>query len=312
MEEETNNEDTILETGMFDFLKEKKEQEDSDLYKSIKNIIFNTIEHIESRYKSKHNDPDYIETDFCPLSFHRGDLIILAARPYVGKTSFALSLGNQIALKKNIPVGYISLGCIDGYFEDFYLGQRFISINSGVPVHKIRSGMLRVSDVPKIQEAAKTLFDAPIYFINEPNSSFDTFAWKTQLLIDTKQVQLIIINCFEMFEELVDSEKKEYRYNLESILEKLKKFAIEQHIPIILEVELPPAEKDNEPSLLDFKKCMIIPYMADMVLFLYRDSLHEAVINQDAKLNIVINKNGYTGDIPLLFYPEKSIFERRE
>ncbi|EID84126.1 Replicative DNA helicase [Treponema sp. JC4] len=310
MEEEANNKTTNQEIGMFDLLKEIEGPEDSELYNSIKNITIKTIKHIESLYKNKENDPNYIDTDFSPLRFHRGDLIILAARPSIGKTAFALTLGNQIALNKNIPVGYISLGYSDDYFDDFFLGARFISINSDVPVQKIRHGMLKPSDIPKIQEAAKNLFDASIYLMNEPNSSFETLEWKTKILIEERKVQIIFINGFELFEELVDSEKDEYRINLESILGKLKKFAIEQHIPVIVELELPPAEEDNEPSLRDFKKYMIIPYLADMVLLLHRDRLREDDEKQDCKLKIVKNINSWAGDIPMIFNHKTSKFER--
>ncbi len=72
---------------------------------------------------------------------------------------------------------------------------------------------------------------------------------RARILIREKQVQLLIINGFESFEELVDSENKDYRLNLEIILERLKTLAMEQHVPIILEMELPPAESDTEPSL---------------------------------------------------------------
>ena len=98
MEEE--NEDINLEISMFDFLKGKEDQENSDIYKSMKNIMVSTFESIDSRYKSKTNNPDFIETGFCAMDFHRGDLIVIASRTSFEKTAFALSLANQIALHK--------------------------------------------------------------------------------------------------------------------------------------------------------------------------------------------------------------------
>lgn len=303
MEEENEKKDINLEISMFDFLKGKEDQEDSDIYKSMKNIMVNTFESIDSRYKSKTNNSDFIETGFCAIDFHRGDLIVIAARPSIGKTAFALSLANQIALHKKIPVGYISLGCT----EETFIGGHLLSINSGVPMTKINSGMFKVSDVEKIQKSGELLWESPIYLMNEPNSSFDTFAWKTQLMIDENQVQLIIINGFELFEELVDSEKEEYRNNLESLLENLKKFAVEQHIPIILEIELPPAESDTEPSLQDFKKYMIIPSMADMIILLNRSKEKE----EEAQFHIVKNLNEWTGTVELSYNPRTMSFYKR-
>lgn len=273
--------------------------------------MLNTIEHMETCYNSIEDSPDYIDTDFCHLRFHRGDLIVLAARPSIGKTSFAFSLGNHVALNKNIPVGYISLGCDSSYFDDFHTGAHFLSIELGISTTKIRNCMFTDSDFQKIKEAAETLSEAHIYLINEPNSSFDTLERKAKTLIKEKQVQLIIINGFESFEELVDSEKKDYRLNLEIILERLKTLAMEQHVPIIFEMEIPPAESDTEPSLRDFKKYMIIPTMADMVLFLHRDSSQEDYEKQDAEL-IVLNKNGWSGCVCTTFDPATTAFGRRE
>ena len=302
MEEKNENKDINLEISMFDYLKGKEAQENSDIYKSMKNIMVNTFESIGSRYKSKTNNPDFIETGFCAIDFHRGDLIVIAARPSIGKTAFALSLANQIALHKKIPVGYISLGCT----EETSFGGHLLSINSGVLMTKIRSGMFKVSDIEKLHKSAEILWESPIYLMNEPNSSFDTFAWKTQLMIDENQVQLIIINGFELFEELVDSEKEEYRNNLESLLENLKKFAVEQHIPIILEIELPPAESDTEPSLQDFKKYMIIPSMADMIILLNRNREKE----EEAQFHIAKNLNGWTGTVDLTYNQNTMSFKK--
>lgn len=302
MEEENENKDINLEISMFDFLKGKEDQENSDIYKSMKNIMVSTFESIDSRYKSKTNNPDFIETGFCAMDFHRGDLIVIASRTSIEKTAFALSIANQIALHKKIPVGYISLGCT----EETLFGGHLLSINSDVPMARIRSGKLKVSDVEKIQKSGELLWESPIYLMNEPNSRFNTFAWKTQLMIDKNQVQLIIINGFELFEELVDSEKEEYRNNLESLLENLKKFAVEQHIPIILEIELPPAESDTEPSLQDFKKYMIIPSMADMIILLNRSKEKE----EEAQFHIVKNLNGWTGIVDLTYNPKTMSFNK--
>lgn len=278
-------------------------------YVSIKDIMANTIESIETRYESKTDNPDYIDTVFCCLEFHKGDLIVLAARPSVGKTAFALSLVNQLVLNKKIPVGYISLDST----EKTLFGRRLISINSGVPLGKVHTGMMKTSEVGKVHESANAISEAQIYLINEPNGNFETLEWKVQMLIDEKQVQLVFIDGFELFEELVDFEKGEYRDSLKTLLEKLKKFAVEHRIPVILEVDLPAAEQGEEPSLRDFKKHMIIPYMADMVLLIHRDNLKNELAIQEATLNIEKNLTGWAApDIPLTFNPKTVAFYKQD
>ena len=286
-----------------------EEQENSDFYTTMKNVMTKTLESIESRYQDKANNPEYIDTGFCNIEFHKGDLIVLAARSSVGKTAFALSLVNQIAIIKKISAGYISLEST----EETLFGRRLISINSGIPLVKVHTGMLKISDVEKIRNSAKEICEAPIYLINEPNSSFNLLEWKAETMIEEKQVQLIFINHLGLFEELVDSNKKEYRYNLKVLLEKLKKFAVEHRIPVILEVDLPAAEQGEEPSLRDFKKHMIIPYMADMVLLIHRDKLKNELDIQEATLNIEKNLTGWAApDIPLTFNPKTVAFYKRD
>lgn len=280
-----------------------------EAYVSMKDIMANTIESIKTRYESKADNPDYIDTDFCNMEFHKGDLIVLAARPSVGRTAFALSLVNQLALNKKIPVGYISLDST----EETLFGRRLISINSGVPLGKVHTGMMKTTEVGKVHESANAISEAQIYLINEPNGNFETLEWKVQMLIDEKQVQLVIIDGFELFEELVDSDKEEYRDNLKSLLEKLKKFAVEHRIPVILEVDLPAAEQGEEPSLRDFKKHMIIPYMADMVLLIHRDNLQDETEKQEAEFCIEKNLRGWAGShIPLTFDPQTVAFYREK
>lgn len=199
----------------------------------MKNIMVNTFESIESRYKSKTNNSDFIETDFWAMDFHRGDLIVIAARPSIGKTAFALSLANQIALHKKRPVGYISLGCT----EETLFGGHLLSINSGVPLAKIRSARFIVSDVEKLLKSAEILWESPIY---------------------------------------------------------------------LLGIELTSAESDTEPSLQDFKKYMIIPSMADMIILLNRSKEKE----EEAQFHIAKNLNGWTGIVDLTYNPKTMSFKK--
>ena len=96
-------------------------------------------------------------------------------------------------------------------------------------------------------------------------------------------------------------------------MEKLKKFAVEHNIPIILEMTLPSDEHNREPSLRDFSKHMIIPYMADMILLIHRDNLQEKIGKQEAEFHIEKNLRGWAGShIPLTFDPQTVAFYREK
>ena len=131
-------------------------------------------------------------------------------------------------------------------------------------------------------------------------------------MLEEKAVKLIVVEGFDFFEEIVDADKEFYRFELESLMDSFKKFAVKHNIPIVLVMRLPPAETDNEPGLLDFKKNLVVPYKADMVLFLHRDRIKDEVSKIDTKLIISKNVCHATYDIPLKFYPSAGLFEEKE
>ena len=135
---------------------------------SAKDIMFKEIELIEARYKSK-NQFTGVPTGFAKLDtytsgFQKSELIIIGARPSIGKTALALSMIQNIACEKRIPCGFFSL---EMPYES--IGMRLLAQEARVPMGKIRSGMLKVDDVKKIQDAAGRWFEAPLYTVDTPN-----------------------------------------------------------------------------------------------------------------------------------------------
>ena len=282
-------------------------KDDYIFFESAKNAMFDAIESIEARFYHASNNANRLDTGIHCLEFDNGNLIVLAARPSIGKTSFLLSLCKQLTVDKGIPVGLINTGTIDSAT----LGKRLISLHCGVPMCKIRNAILKVSDLKKIEESGSKLFEAPFYFKIEPNCSFNDFVLAAESMLDEKPLKLIIIDDFEYFEEIMDAEKEDYRFELEKLMDSIKKFAVEHNIPIILGMTLP-SESEESPDLLDFRKNLVIPYKADMVLFLHRDRLKEDVKVCNARLNIAKNVSGPNYEFPLKFYPATSLFEENK
>ena len=282
-------------------------KDDYIFFETAKNATFDAIESIEAHYNHSSNNTNRIYTDFPCLEFDNGNLIVLAARPSIGKTSFLLSLSKQLAVDKGIPVGLINTGTIDSAS----LGKRLMALDSGVPMYKIRSGMLKVIDVKKIQESAKKLFGVPLYFKIEPNCSFNDFVLAAESMLEEKPIKLMIIDDFEYFEEIMDADKEYYRFELEQLMDSLKKFAVEHNIPIILGMTLP-SDTEEPPELLDFRKNLVIPYKADMVIFIHRDRIKEEVKVCNARLHIAKNVCGPCIDYSLKFYPATSLFKKEK
>ena len=258
------------------------------------NEAVNTLLKTVCTTQQKQEKNDSLKTGFGNLEFYDKELIILAARPYIGKSAFVLSMIKQICLDSKQSVGLI----IPGNIDDTKVSEKLISICSQIPSAKIRYPA--ALDDEKITEA-------PLYVMNIPNCSLSDIKISINSMVE-KSAKLIVIEGFEFLKEIVDSDQKWYREDLEHMLVHLKYFAEGFNVPILVVMDLPWTEDGYEPRLTDFKKYMIIPRTADKVLFIFRDQLRDEVLYQDAKVVIAKNNNGEVGDIHILFHPATNSF----
>ena len=276
-------------------------------YSSIKDTMIETINFIEGRYRTKSKD-EVIETGIRWLEFCKEDLVVIGSRPAIGKTSFILSLISEFILNKNIPVGLVTPGTIE---RD--IGIRLLAINSEVPIQKIRSGMMRIAELEKVQKTANVLFEAPLYFFDEPNCSFKNLKDNVLKMALEEHIQLLFIDGFKYIQEIIDADTENYRIRLAKLLTEFKALAMELHIPIILTLDLPATKNNEEPTIQDLRKNMIIADKADKILFLHRNRLYDYRVNyQDAELITIKNTAGPYGTFPLHFYPITCKFSYKE
>ena len=267
-------------------------------YSSIKDTMFETITIIEDRYRTKSKD-EVIETGIRWLEFCKEDLVVLGARPSIGKTSFILSLISEFIINKNIPVGLVTPGTIE---RD--IGIRLLAINSEVALPKIRSGMMKIAELKKVQEISNVLFEAPLYFYDEPNCSFKNLKDNVLKMALEEHIQLLFIDGFKYIQEIIDADSENYRTRLARLLTEFKALAMDLHIPIILTLDLPATKNNEEPTIQDLRKNMIIADKADKILFLHRNRLYDDCVKyQDAELITIKNTAGLYGTFPLHFYP---------
>ncbi|MBQ3835593.1 MAG: replicative DNA helicase, partial [Treponema sp.] len=158
-----------------------------------KNLIQETINLIEARYNKKEaftGIPCGIgKLDTMTSGFQNEELIILGARPSIGKTAMALSMVQHIAVEKQIPCGFFSL-------EMSYqmIGQRLLSQISRVPGQKLRSGMLTTSDFQKLQDAAGTIYSAPFFIVDQPNMQLLDLRAIARRMVVERGVKIIFID----------------------------------------------------------------------------------------------------------------------
>ena len=271
---------------------------DYKLYHSIKDSMLNTIEYVQSQYENE--DADFLFTDFENLKFHMDDLIILAGKKFVGKTAFAVSLINQFAITKKKPVGITMPGKLDSK----ELCLRLISMNSGISYHKFRSGMLSKDDFEKMKTITAPIYDAPIFTYSDSNCHFGFLKDVAKQMHEQADIRLFIVDDFDYMDEYLNS--PEY---IDELLEKFKKLAKELHIPIILVMNIFEEEDGVQPGLHSFKRNMMIPNKADMVILLHRIYRAEERDFSSAELIVVKNEHGISQDIQLKFYPGIMKFE---
>lgn len=271
---------------------------DYSLYHSIKDSMLNTIEYVQSQYENEY--ADFLFTDFGNLKFHKGDLIILAGKTSIGKTSFAVCLLNKLAISNKKPIGI----AMPGKMDSKELCLRLISMNSRISYHKFRSGMLSKDDFEKMKTITAPIYEAPVFTFRETNCHFEySLEDAAKQMHEQNNIRLLIVDDFDYMDEYLNSPE-----NLEKLLEKFKELAKELHIPIILVMNIP-EEEGMQPGLHSFRRNMIIPDKADMVLLLHRIYRAEENDFSSAELIVAKNEHGISQDIQLKFYPGIMKFE---
>lgn len=266
------------------------------------------LEIIENRYKRKDaytGIPCGIgKLDSMTSGFQNEELIILGARPSIGKTAMALSMMQYITIDKNIPCGFFSL-------EMSYqmIGQRLLSQVSRVPGQKLRTGILSMPDFQKLQDAAGLIYKAPLYIVDQPNMQLlDLRALARRLVVEQK-VKIIFID----YIGLIGTENPNAPvYESQSEVSKsLKALARELGVPIVALCQVARAAEGEEPNLAQLRGSGSIEQDADVVMFLHRERLKGDEPAQDARLIVAKQRNGATGDVPLLYLPSYTKFENK-
>ena len=235
--------------------------------------------------------------------FQNEELIILGARPSIGKTAMALSMMQYIAVEKKIPCGFFSL-------EMSYLmiGQRLLSQEARVHGQKLRSGMLSMSDFKKLQDAAGRIYTAPLYIVDQPNMQLLDLRALARRLVVERGVKIIFID----YIGLIATENPNAKvFEAQSEVSKsLKALARELGIPIVALCQVQRDAEGNEPTLAQLRGSGSIEQDADVVMFLHRDRPKDPNPQpQEAQLIVAKQRNGATGPIKLTYIPYYTKFE---
>jgi len=283
----------------------------------IKELMWHAMERIEARDRGDESvkgvPSGFADLDSKTNGFQRSDLIIVAARPSMGKTSFCLNIAANAALEAKIPVAIFSLE-----MSKDQLVERLLSAEAFVDLHRLRSGGLRSEDYPKLSRAAGLLGTAPIWIDDTPALTLLEMRSKARRLKAEHDIGLIVVDYLQLIRGVggrTESRQEEISY----ISRSLKALARELATPVIALSQLSRAPEqrggDRRPMLSDLRDSGAIEQDADLVLFIYRPEMYASLLEKEgteegmAELQLAKHRNGPTGTIKLAFLKQYTRFD---
>lgn len=271
------------------------------------------IEAIHSQTQQRFSVPTgFYELDEILGGFQKSDLIIIAARPSMGKTALALTLARNAAVEHNVPVGIFSLE-----MSTMQLIIRLLCAEGRLNAHLVRTGKLPHAEGVKLSKNAHKLIEAPIYVDDSPAQTVLEIRAKARRLKAEKNVGMIVIDYLQLMQGQAKAESRERE--ISHISRSLKSLAKELNIPVIALAQLNRAVEtrtDKRPQLSDLRESGSIEQDADVVIFLNRPEMYKIEqfldnTSTEGVCEVIVGKqrNGPTGDIRLAFIKDYARFE---
>jgi replicative DNA helicase len=275
-------------------------------YVHIKEVIKDGIELIESLYHKKSHvtgvATGYNDFDIRTAGLQKGDLIIVAGRPSMGKSAFALSIAENVGVESKIPVAVFSLE-----MSKEQVTQRLLCSQAKVDAHSVRTGFLQPSQWPYLTSAAGRLSEAPIYIDDTPALNIFEIRAKARRLKARHDIQLIIVDYLQLVRSARRIESRQQE--ISDISQGLKALAKELSVPVIAVSQLSRAvesREGNRPKLSDLRESGAIEQDADVVTLLFREEYYNPTDQNKGLAEVIIAKqrNGPVGSIMFTFLKE--------
>ena len=268
----------------------------------IRTIVLKTIENIENAAKNRGAvtgiATGFYDLDYKTAGLQRSDLILVAARPSMGKTAFVLNIAEFVALKSKIPTAIFSLE-----MSRTQLVNRILAMNSKVDSQTMRTGDLKEDDWAKLMESARLTGESPLMIDDTPGISIQELRSKCRKFKLEKNLGLVIIDYLQLMSGGKKSESRQQE--ISEISRSLKALAREINCPVIALSQLSRAVEsrdDKRPMLSDLRESGAIEQDADVVMFIYRDEYYtKEKCEEPGVSEIIIGKqrNGPTGTVKL-------------
>ncbi len=281
----------------------------------IKEVLTDTFEHIEALYEKKEHitgiPTGFDQFDRLTSGFQSSDLIIIAGRPSMGKTSLALNIARYASVEARIPLVIFSM---ESAKEQ--LVEHLLCSEARVNGQELRVGRLSEEDWTKLTDAAGILADAPIYIDDTPNMGVLELRAKARQLKAEHDIQVAIVDYLQLMAG--DRRSENRQQEISEISRSLKALAKELGIAVVAISQLSRAvekrgEEDKRPRLSDLRESGAIEQDADLVVSLYREYYYSRKPEDEGVTELIINKQrrGPVGKIDLTFLSEYACFESR-
>lgn len=250
----------------------------------------------------------FSDFDDMTSGLQQGDLIIIAGRPSMGKTTFAMNIAENAAIKSKQPVLVFSME-----MPGEQLALRMMSSLGRIDQHRVRNGKLTDEDWPRITSAVSVLSEAPMYIDDTPALSPSELRARARRLVrEHGSLGLIVIDYLQLMQ--VPGNKENRTNEISEISRSLKALAKELHVPVIALSQLNrslESRHDRRPIMSDLRESGAIEQDADLIVFIYRDEVYNEDSPDKGKAEIIIAKqrNGPIGKVHLTFLGQYTVFE---
>ncbi|MCI8885825.1 MAG: replicative DNA helicase [Dorea sp.] len=303
--------ETVLEKtekSMFELLQKRNTGE----FVPIKQVVLNALERIEKASKSKGTvtgiPTGFIDLDYKLSGLQPSDLVLVAARPSMGKTAFVLNIAQYIAFKKERGVAIFSLE-----MSKEQLVNRLFSLESQVDAQAIRTGNMKDSDWEKLIEGAGIIGRSRLIIDDTPGISISELRSKCRKYKLEHELDVVIIDYLQLMTGSVGKSQESRQQEISEISRSLKGLARELNVPVVALSQLSRAVEsrpDKRPMLSDLRESGAIEQDADVVMFIYRDEYYnkDSEFKKQAEIIIAKQRNGPVGTVNLAWLGEYTKF----
>ena len=286
----------------------------TDDFVPVRQIVMNAMDKIETAAKNKGSvtgiPTGFIDLDYRTAGMQPSDLILVAARPSMGKTAFELNLAHYMAFKKNLTVALFSLE-----MSKEQLVNRMFSLESNVDAQKLRTGQLNDEEWERLIESAGTIGKSKLIIDDTPGISIAELRSKCRKYKLEHDLSIIMIDYLQLMSGSGRTESRQQE--ISDISRSLKALARELSVPVVALSQLSRAVEqrpDHRPMLSDLRESGAIEQDADVVMFLYRDDYynHDSPDKGVSEVIIAKQRNGPIGTVKLAWLPQYTKFANLE